>query len=679
MPIASVKLRPGVDEIKSALYNEAGIATSNLIRFAPTASQDALVQKMGGWVKYHPDAPTSKVRALHAWADLSRTSYLAIGAENEVTTVSNGARRDISARRDSSKEITINFSTTSGSTTVSVIDVGRSLSVADCVNIRTPITIGGIVLQGVYPIASVGSTDLYTIIASSPATSSVANGGAVPSFTTTLNNSTVTVTFNNHGLSPNDTVSFPDATSVGGLTILGDYFVIATPTANTYTIAAPFLASSAATVTMNSGKLAADYYISIGPLPTTSGYGFGGYGSGGYGTGSPTLSVNVGTPIATTDWTLDNFGEYLIACPEDGPIFKWGPRLPVTNLTMLTKGPVVNRGAFVTMPSRQVVAYGSTFDQVADPLLVRWCDVEDFDDWIGTATNSAGSFRLSSGSKIIGGMQGPGRALLWTDVGLWSMQFIGGTLVYSFTELAKGCGLIAKKAAGILGGGPIWMSQKQFYRMSGDGVQPLPCPVWDVVFQNINTAYLDKIRCAVNSQFNEIMWFYPSSTATENDSYVKYNVMLNAWDYGSLDRTAWIDQSILGAPIGAGAAANNIYQHETGYDADGVAMNPRFETGYYSISEGQDKIFVDRIWPDMTYGTQSGDQTAQVLLTFEVVDYPGQTPRVFGPYTMTEAKTFISTRLRARLVRLKVESQDVGSFWRLGLLRYRFSADGRFA
>jgi hypothetical protein len=108
-------------------------------------------------------------------------------------------------------------------------------------------------------------------------------------------------------------------------------------------------------------------------------------------------------------------------------------------------------------------------------------------------------------------------------------------------------------------------------------------------------------------------------------------------------------------------------------------MNPSFETGYYSISEGQDKIFVDRIWPDMTYGTQSGPQTAQVLFTFEVVDYPGQSPRIFGPYTMTQAKTFLSTRFRARLVRIKVSSSDAGSFWRLGLLRYRFASDGRFA
>jgi hypothetical protein len=678
VPISSVKLRPGVDEIKSALYNEAGIATSNLIRFAPTASQDALVQKMGGWVKYHPDSLSTKIRALHPWADLSSNVYLAVAAEGEVSAIKSGARNDISARKDGQTAVTLNFSTTSGGSTVTVVDTARNLSVNDIVNIRTPVSVGGLILQGFYQIASVVSADSYTITAKSNATATVAAGGSVPSFTTTNGSSLITVTLNGHGLTPNSTASFPVATSVGGLTVLGDYFVISTPSANTYTISAAFNATSAATVSMNANKLAADYWIGIGPLPTTSGYGAGAYGSGTYGIGTATTSVNLGTILTATDWTLDNYGEYLVGTPENGPVFIWGPRSTSSNLVPLAAGPVVNRGAFVAMPQRQIIAYGSSFSQTQDPLLIRWCEVEDFNQWIATAVNQAGSFRLSSGSKIIGAMQVPGRALVWTDIGLWAMSYIGGELVYSFTEQAKGCGLIAKKAAGNLGANTFWMSQKQFYRVGGDGVQPLSCPVWDVVFQNINMAYADKIRCAVNSQFNEIMWFYPSAGATENDSYVKFNNLLNVWDYGTLGRTAWFDQSILGSPVGAGTN-NAVYQHEIGYDDDGAAMNPSFETGYYSISEGQDKIFVDRIWPDMTYGTQSGPQTAQVLFTFEVVDYPGQSPRIFGPYTMTQAKTFLSTRFRARLVRIKVSSSDAGSFWRLGLLRYRFASDGRFA
>lgn len=677
MPIASVKLRPGVDEIKSALYNEAGISTTNLIRFAPTASQDALVQKMGGWVKYHPDAAGSRVRALHAWADLSLNTYLASGCEGEVTTISGGVRKDISARKDSTTTVTLDFSTTSGSNTVTIVDTGRNLSTNDTINIRTPISVGGVTLQGLYDIAGIISVNSYTINAKANATATVASGGAVPSFATLSGSSTVTVTFNNHGLYPGASVSFPVATVVGGLTIVGEYFVTATPSANTYTFAASATATSSTSGSMNANKLAADFYIGIGPLPTTSGYGAGTYGSGAYGTGSATTSVNLGSVITTTDWTLDNFGEYLIATPEGGPVFKWGPRQTSSNLSVLTAGPIINKGAYVAMPQRQIMAYGSTFDQVQDPLLVRWCDVEDFGTWIGTATNQAGSFRLSSGSKIIGGMQGPGQGLLWTDMGLWAVQYIGAPYVYSFREIAKGCGMIAKKAAGMISNNVMWMSQRQFYRFLGDGVQPVQCPVWDQVFQNMNLAYVDKIRCAVNSQFNEITWYYPSALATENDSYVKFNVMLNVWDYGRLDRTAWIDQSILGSPIGAGTS-NCVYQHESGYDADGVPMNAYFETGYYSISEGQDKIFVDRIWPDMTYGTASGSQGAQVQVTFEVVDYPGETPRLFGPYTMTQAKTYISTRFRGRLVKLRIESNDSGSFWRLGLLRYRFQGDGRF-
>jgi len=167
--------------------------------------------------------------------------------------------------------------------------------------------------------------------------------------------------------------------------------------------------------------------------------------------------------------------------------------------------------------------------------------------------------------------------------------------IYSFNEIGSGCGMIARKAAAFMGGIGYWMGPAQFFTLSGAGIQTLPCTVWDVVFQNLNTAIdpvLDepntqKIRVAVNSLFGEITWYYPSTSGTgEIDSYVKYTEGLGVWDYGTLGRTAWVDQSVLGPPIGADPVTGLLYQHETSNDADLQAMQPYFQSGYFTLSEG---------------------------------------------------------------------------------------------
>jgi hypothetical protein len=144
-----------------------------------------------------------------------------------------------------------------------------------------------------------------------------------------------------------------------------------------------------------------------------------------------------------------------------------------------------------------------------------------------------------------------------------------------------------------------------------------------------------------------------------------------------VSRTAWINESVLGAPIGA-ALNRYIYQHETSTDADGQPMDSYFQTGYFVLSDADVKMFIDQVWPDMKWGYYGGAQSANILLTFYVTDYAGQTPMVYGPYTLTQATTYITPRFRGRLVSIRVESNDIGSFWRLGNFRYRIQADGRF-
>jgi hypothetical protein len=441
------------------------------------------------------------------------------------------------------------------------------------------------------------------------------------------------------------------------------------------------LPSSTANAFINGGDVRFVYAFGVGP--TLLGYGYGGssYGTGGYGTGVSTAST--GLPFEATDWTLDNWGETLVACPVNGtlyqPIVQWNPTAGAGTANVIPQAPVVNDGIFVAMPQRQIIAWGSTFTGVQDPLLIRWCDVNDYNSWIGTVTNQAGSYRIPKGSRIVGCIQGPQQGLVWTDLAVWAMQYVGPPFVYSFNEIGTGCGLIARKAAASIAGNVYWMGPSQFYKLSGEGVTPVACPVWDVIFQDLDQTKLDKIRVAVNSRFGEITWFYPTmSNGGEINAYVKYNVFLQQWDFGNMARSAWIDQSVLGPPIGADPNTLYIYQHETSTDADGQAMLSSFQTGYFTMTNADVKMFVDQVWPDMKWGYYEGSQNATVNLTFLTTDYAGQTPQTYGPYPLTQNTTFISPRFRGRLVSIKLDSNDVGSFWRIGNIRYRVKEDGKF-
>jgi hypothetical protein len=262
----------------------------------------------------------------------------------------------------------------------------------------------------------------------------------------------------------------------------------------------------------------------------------------------------------------------LLACPLNGPIYEWSPSTNSAVATIITNAPPVNSGMFVAMPQRQVIAWGSTYNGIQDLLQIRWCDVDNYNSWTLSPTNQAGGYRIPKGSRIVQGIQGPQQGLIWTDLGVWAMQFVGLPYVYQFNEIGTGCGLIGRKAAASMNGVVYWMGQSQFFKLSGSGVEPIMCPVWDVIFQDLDTTNLDKIRVAPNSRFGEISWYYPTkSNGGEINAYVKYNIVLNQWDYGSLSRTAWINESVFGPPIGAGVlpgSTNNfIVQHETSTDA----------------------------------------------------------------------------------------------------------------
>lgn len=695
MPHASVKLLPGVDQNKTPALNEAGISTSQLVRFIPDRTLGGLIQKLGGWTKFFNNPIGSIIRCLWAWEDTNANSYLGVGAEEQLSVISNGGLNDITPQT-TTVNTNPDFSTTATPTPTNVVNVvdgaGTQVDQYDTVYIKTQVSVGGLILFGLYPCAGIGTSN-YSISAfdviGQPEypTSNVTSGGVVPEFDTTNGSSEVTVTLPDHGFSAGSTFPILVSTTLGGVTLYGNYTVVSVTSTSEFTIRASNTATSTANAFMNGGDVRFEYYNNIGPLPPNSGYGTGGYGEGGYGAGPAPTPSGAGTPITATDWTLDNWGEILIACPHNGPIYQWSPSVNDPVASIIAGAPPVNSGMFVAMPQRQIVAYGSTFTGVIDPLLLRWCDVNDYNVWYGTVSNQAGSYRIPKGSKIVQAIQGPQQGLVWTDLGVWAMQYVGPPYVYQFNELGNGCGLIGHKAAGSVNGVVYWMGQSQFFKLSAAGVEPIRCPIWDVVFQDLDTsaAALNKIRFGANSRFGEIRWEFPTiGNGGEVSHYIKYNILLDQWDYGQdtvqnpyVARTAWINESVLGPPIGAGLN-EFIYQHETSTDADGQAMYSSFQTGYFVMNEADVKMFVDQVWPDMKWGYFGGTQNATVGITFYYADYAGQTPKSTPTFNVDQTTTYVTPRFRGRLTSLKLESSDVGTFWRIGNIRYRFQQDGKF-
>lgn len=673
MPIVPLKLISGVNADYTPTLNQAGISSCNLIRF-----KDRLPQKLGGWSKFYPFNLVGVPKAIHGWADLNATNHLAIGTTNELAVITNGALQDITPQEIISN-IAPAFTTTSTSTTVLVTDTNISnVTTFDAVFFNTPVSIGGILLQGVYSIDSIAGTHSYDITATTPATGNAGPGGVVPVFTPSSGSSIVSVALPAHGLSVGDSFDFPIPTMVGGTILIdGIYNVVSVPDVDHFTISGNVQATNSTPVSMNGGLAQLLYFIALGPSAAGVGYGLGGYGLGGYGTGV-VPAAQTGTPISATDWSLDNWGQDLLANPKGGGIYFWQPNAGFQTVQLIATGPVFNNGIFVAMPEQILVAYGSTsIGQQQDPLTVRWSDSQDFTNWQVTDQTQAGSFRIPTGSLIVGGIQGPQQALLWTDIDVYAMQYLGPPFVFGFNKLSSGCGLVGPHAVAVMQGNVFWMSIGQFFVLSGNGVQQIPCSVWDAVFQNLNTAFQSKIVAAPNSQFNEMTWYYPSLASTgENDSYAKLNILTGDWDYGTLSRSAWIDQSVLGPPIGT-LPAGTIYQHETSPDADGQPLVSTFTTGYFVLTEGQDLAFIDWVLPDMQFGLFNGSQTATIQITFNVVNYPNDTPTTFGPFSMTSAITFINTRMRGRQISLTFTSSDIGSFWRLGALRIRTAKAGR--
>ena len=677
MPWMTVQLTPGVNAELTETGVQAGYTWTSLGRF-----KSGLFQKMGGWQKFTPLVMSGVPKAINAWQAINGDKYLGVGTTASLQAFTGDTLTTLTPTT-LTYDSTPNFSTVAGSPTVTIVDPNLSTMTPYCsVFFNTPISIDGIILSGLYGIETTLSSTSYTIAAQTNAVAGVTNGGAVPAFTTSSGSYSVTVTLAAHGLNAYDTIVFPASTTVGGISIQGKVNVISINDANNFVIAAQQAASSSAgPVSMNSGNVEIVYYISNGPTQPGGTYGSGNYGDGAYGLGQPIVG-QTGTPIIASDWTLANWGELLIACPKGGGIYLWGPSSGFVNATMIPTAPPFNSGVFVSTAQQMIIAYGSTtpanIGYYQDPMVVNWCDISNYDVWTAAISNQAGSFRIPTGSEIISGAATPFANLLWTDIDLWVMNYIGYPLVFSFVKAGSNCGIMAKHAFTQLAGNVYWLGRNNFFALEGGAVSVLPCPIWDVLYQDLDTDNLDQCWAGSNTLFGEVLFGYPSlqDGLGYPTRYVKFNTIENVWDFGQLQRNNWVDQTTFGPPL-ACTQGGIIYSHETGNDADMSPMTSGFTTGYVFLDEGRQISFIDQIYPDFKWGTYGGAKDANIQITVNAVDFPGDTPRTYGPFTITKDKQYIDCRIRARQISLTIQSSDSGSFWRLGQVRFRFAPDGR--
>ncbi len=387
-----------------------------------------------------------------------------------------------------------------------------------------------------------------------------------------------------------------------------------------------------------------------------TGYGYAPYGAQAYGV----ERLNLASATPATTWSLDNWGEYLLACSNaDGKIYEW--QLDFTTPTLaaaLTNAPTGNRAVLVTS-ERIVFALGAG----GNPRKVQWSDQENNTVWTPSTLNQAGDYELVTPGSLLAGKRVRGIHLLWTDVDVHSAQYIGQPFVYGFEKIGSGCGLISAQAVAIVADtSAFWMSQSGFWSYDG-AVKPLQSDVSDYVFRNINASQQSKVYAVHNSQFGEVWWFYPSATSNEVDSYVLYNYREGHWSIGSLARSCGTGPGAFDKPLMMGVDGY-LYEHEIGLiqgDSEVFA-----ESGPIQIGAGDNLMAVREVIPDEL---NQGD----VDLIFSTRYYPNGDESEFGPYSTANPT---SVRFTGRQIKMKIK-QSTPSSWRVGTMRVDAVAGGR--
>ncbi len=624
MTLIKIQVAPGIDKQNTEYGAEGRWIDCDNVRF-----RYGLPEKIGGWAKTTPEALVGAARGIITWFSLDGDAYLITGTNKKLYVYQNQAFHDITPIRETGASIT-NFTTASGSTSVTVTDATHGAVEGDFVTISSVSgTANGITatnLQGEFEIQSVTDTNNYVITAKAAASGAGASG------------------------------------------VTGS----------------------------------AEYQINTRPPFSILGYG---WGAGPYGgvSGGPgwnksraALAAPNSVQLDSGKWSLDNWGEDILCQQLNGSLYYWDTSASTStvqraNRTAVSGAPTSSRFVLVSGTDRHVICFGTETtigtSSTRDDMFLRWSDQEDPAVWTPTATNTAGSQRLTDGSKLVTAKRSRGAVLVWSDTALYQMQLIGAPFVFGFQQLGSACGCIGQHAAVESNGKSFWMGNDSFFVFDGS-VQKIPCSVEDYVFTDIDEASQKDTFAGLNTEFNEVTWFYCSNGSNVINRSVTYNYLENVWYVGSLARSSWFDKGVYGFPqamefenssttstvstiTGLTAGRSFLYSHENGNNADGVALSSSITSGDFVLPEAGEKLMsIKRFIPD--FKDQSGN--VDVELNFKL--YPSSTATTNGPYTVSPTTTKIDTRARGRQASLKITSSAIDTKWRYGTYRADVQPDG---
>lgn len=635
MPLTKLQFRPGINKEATSYSNEGGWFDCDKVRF-----RTGYPEKIGGWVKKGSNSFLGSARALHAWQTLALDQFIGIGTHKKYYIEQGEAYYDITPVRLTTSAGDVTFSATNGSSTITVTDANHGAFVGDFVTFSGAVSLGGnitaAVLNQEYEIQSIVDTSNYTILAREVAT-------------------------------------------LSQITVDGTY----TPTQ----------VNANSSDTGNGGGSTVGAYQISGGLDT--GVGGNGWGAGTWGRLSWGSGASLTIEGVLRLWTHDNFGEDLLINVRNDGIYYWDRTSGLTSravkldsLAGSSKAPTIATQVLVSDRDRHIIAFGCDPEDnigTQDPLVIRFSSQESLTDWESLITNTAGELRLGSGSEIVCAVETRQQILVFTDVSIYTMQFIGPPFTFSINLISENISIRSPISAIAIEDTVFWMGINEFYIFSGS-VQKIPCSVKDFVFSDFNKGQAQKVFASSNGGYSEVWWFYPSSSSDEIDRYVIYNYEQRIWYVGSLARTAWMDRGVGEYPIAA-STDGYLYDHENGKD-DGstspvTAINAHIESSQMDIGDGNQFSFITRIIPDLTFRDSSDNSTA--TLTLKTRNAPG------GNYLNTESSSVVKSatvpveqftedarvRLRGRSFALRVESSTVGVTWRLGSPRVDIRPDGR--
>jgi len=715
MPMTALKFKPGIVSDITSYSNEGGFVDGDKVRF-----RFGFPEKFGGWEKYSPNQYLGSARRLHNWVALDGSDFMGIGTHLKYYIEEGQTFNDITPIRTTTSAGDITFAATNGSTTITVTDPAHGANEKDFVTFSGATTLGGTItdtiLNAEFQIASIISSNAYTITSSVAANSSdTGNGGSSVVGAYQLNvgldvtvggtgwgagqwsgtTSGALATQLNEALDASETAI--DVDSATGITagdlILIEEELITVGTINSNTLGTGGGPSTRGASGTDAATHADNTLVRLATGNADSANDFVGWGN----------AASVTTPGAQIRlWSHDNFGEDLILNARDGGIFYWdktnglGNRAVELSATSTYSGetsvPTIAKQVLVSDQDRHVIVFGcdglganSSATQgngVQDPLLIRFSSQENPVDFFPTATNTAGDLRLGGGSTFVQAVETKQQILVFTNKTLHAMKFIGPPFTFGLQELSKNITIMSPFSAVAVEDAVFWMGVDTFYVYSGGQTIQLPCTVKDKVFLDFNFAERDKVHVGVNSEFSELLWFYPSSAGTQIDKYVAYNYLEKVWYYGTLARDAWIDRGIRNLPQATGN--QYLYNHEVGFDDDGSAMTSFIESSAIDIGDGDKFVSLKQVIPDITFNG-STSVNPDVSFTMKSRNNPGAnfnqtTENTTQRSATTPVEQFtqkLDYRLRGRSFALRIDSTSLGTKYKLGTPRVDVRVDGR--